>query len=436
MISRKDFPEDFLFGTATSAYQIEGHRFGDAGPTIWDTFAAQPGKVVNNETGAVACDHYHQYETDLDLLKGFDAYRFSTSWARVLPDGRTVNEAGLDFYDHLVDATLARGLQPHLTLYHWDMPAALGALGGWENRDVASWFGDFAEVVIDRIGDRVASVATINEPWCVSWLSHFLGHHAPGKQDIGAAARAVHHVLLAHGEALERLRARGQKQLGIVLNFEAFQPASNSPEDSAATARFNAVMNRMFIEPVTRGTYPELLLEGIAPHLPDGWQNDMPQISAPIDWLGVNYYTRQTVAADTGPWPHYRFTPSNAAKTQMGWDIYPEGLGETLTWLKEDYIDTLPVYITENGMARDDRPENGQVNDPEREDYIFRHLAQVKNAMEAGCNIRGYFYWSLLDNFEWAFGYEKRFGLVYVDFDSLERRPKSSFLAFKNWLSG
>ncbi len=428
MMNRADFPERFLFGAATSAYQIEGHRFGGAGPTIWDSFAAQMGKVVNGETGAIACDHYHRYEADLDLLKGFDAYRFSTSWARVLPDGHTVNQAGLDFYDRLVDAILARGLKPFLTLYHWDMPAALGALGGWENRDVAHWFGAYTDIIISRIGDRVASVATINEPWCVSWLSHFLGHHAPGKTDITAAARAVHHVLLAHAEAVERLRAHEQSNLGIVLNFEAVQPAT--PKDQPAAARFDAIMNRMFIEPLTTGRYPDLLLAGIAPYLPDGWQNDMPRIRAPLDWLGVNYYTRQTIRRTEGPWPAYASVKNNAPKTQMGWDIYPEGLGEVLKWLGAEFTGALPLFITENGMAWGSHP----TRDPARSRYLFGHLAAVKAAMASGANVQGYFYWSLLDNFEWAYGYEKRFGLIHVDFTTQARTPKDSFYSLKHWL--
>ena len=433
MLTRKNFPDDFVFGAATSAYQIEGHSFGGAGPTIWDTFAAEPGKVVNGETGALACDHYHKYEADLDLLNGLDAYRFSTSWARVLPEGRgAVNQEGLDYYDRLVDAILARDLKPFLTLYHWDMPAALGAFGGWTNRDVAGWFGDYTDIVMDRIGDRVATVATINEPWCVSWLSHFLGHHAPGLEDIGAAAKSVHHVLLAHGEAMARLRARGQKNAGIVLNFEAKQPASDSAEDHAATARYNATMNQMFIEPIMKGNYPALLLEGIAAHLPQGWEQDMASISAPIDFLGANYYTRQTVKAAPGAWPNYDFVKTDAEKTQMGWDIYAEGLRETLEWLHQDMIGDLPVFITENGMAWDETPGH---KDPERWQYHLGHLQAVRDAMDSGCNLQGYFFWSLLDNFEWAFGYEKRFGLVHVDFETQKRSPKQSFDALKKWLS-
>lgn len=431
MILRNAFPPEFIFGAATSAYQIEGHGAGGAGPSIWDRFAASPGKVANGETGAKACDHYHRFESDLDLMKGLDAYRFSTSWARVMPDGKTVNQTGLDFYDRLVDSVLARGLLPFLTLYHWDMPAALGEQGGWENRDVAQWFGDFSEQVLARIGDRVASIATINEPWCVSWLSYFLGHHAPGKQDITAAARAVHHVLLAHGEAMARLRARGQKSVGIVLNFEAFRPATT--RDCEAANRFDAVMNRMFIEPLVKGRYPENLLAGIEPFLPPNWQDDMQGISAPLDWLGVNYYTRQTIADSQAEWPGYRSVATDAPKTQMGWDIYPQGLGEVLSRLQQEYIGDLPIYITENGMAWDDKVQNGMVADPLRQKYIFDHLGQVKQALDNGANIKGYFYWSLLDNYEWAFGYEKRFGLVHVDFDTQKRTPKNSFTAFKQW---
>lgn len=433
MLHRSDFPEGFLFGTATAAYQIEGHAFGGAGQTIWDSFAKEPGKVVNNEDGSVACDHYHKYEADLDLLQGFDAYRFSTSWARVLPEGRgAINQEGLDYYDKLVDATLARGLQPFLTLYHWDMPSALQAMGGWTNRDVAKWFGDFTDIVINRIGDRVAAVATINEPWCVSYLSHFLGHHAPGQQDISATARAVHHVLLAHGEATQRMRAAGQENLGIVINFDAVQPASDSLDDKAAANRHDEIMNRLFVEPVTKGTYPPEVLNGLGPHLPEGWQDDMALISSPIDWLGVNYYTRQTLkAAPSSPWPHIEHVETNAPKTQMGWDIYPAGLSETLNRLHKDYTTDLPLYVTENGMAWADAPDNGEVHDPARIAYIDAHLDAIRQSIKAGGNIKGYFCWSLLDNFEWAFGYEKRFGLVYVDFDTQERIPKDSFTHYK-----
>ena len=433
--SRSDFPEGFVFGAATAAYQIEGSAKGGAGPCHWDTFAKGPGNVVRQEDGSVACDHLTRWEEDLDLLKdmGADAYRFSTSWARVLPEGRgQVNAEGLDFYDRLVDGMLARGLDPYLTLYHWEMPSALADLGGWMNRDVAGWFGDFAEIVMGRLGDRVSAVATINEPWCVTYLSHFLGHHAPGLRDIRATARSMHHVLLAHGSVVERLRALGHDRLGIVLNFEHSQPASDRPEDLAATAYADATANRWFIEGITRGTYPEETLNFLAPHMPRGWEDDMATVSQPIDWLGVNYYTRGIHRHDPdGPAPHVAPVEGPLPKTQMGWEIYPEGLEALLVRLKRDYVGDLPVYVTENGMAWADVVENGAVYDPVRIQFMDDHLGAMRRAIDAGVNLRGFFYWSLLDNYEWAFGYEKRFGLVHVDFETLKRLPKASYHAFK-----
>jgi beta-glucosidase len=436
MFKRADFPADFLFGAATAAYQIEGQSFGGAGPCHWDTFAATPGNVAHAQDGAVACDHYHRYAQDLDLMRGFDAYRFSTNWSRVLPEGRgAVNGQGLDFYDRLVDGILARGLKPFLTLYHWDLPSALADLGGWQNRDIAGWFADYSDIVMDRIGDRVAAVATINEPWCVSYLSHFLGHHAPGLRDIRAAARAMHHVLLAHGEATRRLRSRGQQNVGIVLNFEAVQPATPAPADHAAADRHDAIMNRFFIQGLTQGSYPDAVLDGMAAHLPKGWQDDMALIAQPLDWLGVNYYTRQIIAADdAAPWPSLRTVAGPLDKTQMGWEIYPDGLRQVLVRLMHEFTGDLPLYVTENGMARDDRVDRGTVDDRERIGFIRDHLAAVRAAIGEGANIRGFFYWSLLDNYEWAFGYEKRFGLVHVNFATRERTPKQSFTLLKEAL--
>ena len=438
-ITRTDFPEDFLFGAATAAYQIEGSGFGGCGPCHWDTFAATPGNVVRAEDGAVACDHYHRWEDDLDLLAdgNFDAYRFSTSWARVLPEGRgPVNPEGLDFYDRLVDGILERGLKPFQTLYHWEMPSALADLGGWTNRDVAHWFADFAEIITRRIGDRVAAIATINEPWCVAWLSHFLGHHAPGLRDIRAAARAMHHVLLGHGAAVERLREMRQPNLGIVLNFDHATPASDSAADALASATQDAIFNRWFIEGITRGTYPAEALAGLAPHMPVGWEEDMVRISQPLDWLGVYYYTRHihAFAPDT-PWPSTRDVDGPLPKTQMGWEIYPEGLYGFLTRLARDYVGDLPIYVTENGMANADEILNGSVNDHVREDFLFAHLRATRRAIADGANVKGFFYWSLLDNYEWAFGYEKRFGIVHVDFETLQRTPKASYHALARALA-
>jgi len=436
-ITRSSFPEGFLFGAATAAYQIEGASFGGAGSCHWDTFAATPNNVVRAEDGAVACDHYHRWQEDLDLVRdgNFDAYRFSTSWARVMPEGRGApNPEGLDFYDRLVDGLLERGLKPFHTLYHWDLPSALADKGGWAHQDSPKWFGDFAEVISGCIGDRVASTATINEPWCVAWLSHFLGHHAPGLRDIRAASRAMHHILLAHAEAVERLRAMGLGNLGIVLNFTPAEPASTAPDDQAATARQDAIAYRWFIEAITKGTYPEEALAGMAPHLPAGWQNDLERICTPIDWLGVNYYTRGLIRHGRGPWPQIAAVEGQNAKTQMGWEIYPEGLASLLARLSRDYVGDLPLYITENGMAWDDRIENGACFDPERMAYVEAHLAAALAALASGVNLKGFFYWSLLDNFEWAFGYEKRFGLVHVDFESLARTPKASFHELKSAL--
>ncbi len=437
-LSRYDFPEGFIFGAATAAYQIEGTAFGNCGPSHWDSFAATPGNVVRAEDGARACDHYHQWPADLDLLQAahMDGYRFSTSWARVMPDGVTVNPEGIDFYDRLIDGMLARGLQPFQTLYHWEMPSALADQGGWTNRDTCHRFADFSEVITRRLGDRVASIATVNEPWCVAWLSHFMGIHAPGLRDIRATARAMHHILLAHGLVVERLRGMGQPNLGIVLNFDHAAPASVSPEDQAASDLWDGIFNRWFIEGITRQSYPANVLEGLGPHMPANWQDDMPVIGQKLDWLGVNYYTRHLLAHDSGtPWPSLRPVPGDRPRTQMGWEIYPEGLHHFLTRMANEYVGQTPIYVTENGMANADQLEHGTVTDDIRKDFLFAHLAATKQAIEDGANVKGFFYWSLLDNYEWAEGYEKRFGLVHVDFDTLARVPKSSYHALARALA-
>ena len=434
-LSRFDFPEGFLFGAATAAYQIEGSQFGGCGPCHWDTFAATPGNVKRAEDGATACDHFHNWPADLDLLRAanMDAYRFSTSWARVMPDGVTVNPEGVAFYDRLVDGMLERGLKPFQTLYHWELPSALADKGGWTNRDTPHRFADFAETITRTLGDRVASIATINEPWCVAWLSHFIGAHAPGLRDIRAAARAMHHICLAHGLAVDRLRCMGQPNLGIVLNFDYAQPASDSPEDLRAAACADGIFNRWYIEGITRQTYPDIILEGLAPHMPAHWQDDMAVIGQPLDWLGVNYYTRHIHAAANGtPWPAICDVPGPLPKTQMGWEIYPDGLHHFLTRMARDYVGDLPLYVTENGMANPDLPD---LPDQVREDFLFAHLAATKRAIADGANVKGFFYWSLLDNYEWAEGYEKRFGLVHVDFETLKRTPKTSYHALARALA-
>lgn len=430
MFKRSEFPTNFVFGAATSAYQIEGHRFGGAGQTHWDTFAATPGNVVRAEHGGTACDHYHRYETDLDLVAqaGLNAYRFSTSWARVLPNGRGLpNPEGLDFYDRLVDACLDRGLAPHVTLYHWELPAMLADLGGWRNRDIALWFADFTETIMARIGDRVASAAPINEPWCVSWLSHFLGHHAPGLRDIRAAVRSMHHVLLAHGYAISVMREMGVLNLGGVFNMEWATPASDAAPDQAAAARHDAYYNRFFVEGILRGEYPDELQDAFLPHLPENWTDDFAVITQPLDWIGLNYYTRKVIADAPGtPWPALREKTGDLPQTQMGWEIYPEGLEKFLLRLCDLTGGNVPIMITENGMA-----SATEFDDRDRIAYLQAHFAAAKRAIDAGVPLTGYFIWSLMDNYEWAEGYEKRFGLVHVDFDSLQRTPKSSYDALK-----
>ncbi len=431
---RSDFPDGFLFGTATSSYQIEGHRFGGAGETHWDTFARTPGNVVKAENGDRACDHYHRYEEDLDLVAavGFDCYRFSTSWARVLPEGRgTPNAEGLDFYDRLTDAMLERGLKPCATLYHWELPSPLADLGGWRNRDIAGWFGEFAQVIMGRIGDRMYSVAPINEPWCVGWLSHFMGHHAPGLRDIRATARAMHHVLLAHGTAIQALRGLGLGNLGAVFNFEWPTPVDGSEVAQAAAQRYDGYYNRFFLGGVFKGAYPDSVMEGLGPHMPAGWQDDFATITAPVDWCGLNYYTRKIIAPNNEPWPSLDEVDGPLPKTEMGWEIYPEGLYRFLKRTAEEYTGDLPLIVTENGMAAPDRIEGGRIEDTDRIDYLNAHVAMVQKALAEGVPVHGYFIWSLLDNYEWALGYDKRFGLVHVDFDSLQRTPKASYEALK-----
>lgn len=435
---RSDFPDGFQFGTATSSYQIEGHAHGGAGKTHWDSFAATPGNVVRGENGDLACDHYNRYEEDLDLVAaaGFDCYRFSTSWARVMPEGRgTPNAKGLDFYDRLTDAMLERGLKPCATLYHWELPSPLADLGGWRNRDIAGWFGDFTETVMARIGDRMHSVAPINEPWCVGWLSHFLGHHAPGLRDIRATARAMHHVMLAHGTAIQTMRGLGMDNLGAVFNMEWATPIDQSDKARKAADLYDGYYNRFFLEGVFKGRYPNNVLEGLGAHMPNGWQDDFDTITAPVDWCGVNYYTRKIIAPDDGPWPGHHEAPGPLEKTQMGWEIYPQGLRDFLIRTAQEYTGDLPLYVTESGMANDDRLVAGHVNDQARIDYLDSHLSAAKEAIAAGVPLKGYMIWSLMDNYEWALGYEKRFGLVHVDFDTLERTPKASYEALKRGLA-
>ncbi|MEO5806687.1 GH1 family beta-glucosidase [Devosia sp.] len=431
-IERKDFGPDFTFGVATAAYQIEGGQTDGRGPCIWDSFAKTPGNVINADEGSVACDHYNRWPQDLDLIRdgGFDAYRFSFAWPRLIPGGTgAVNQAGVDYYDRLIDGMLERGIKPYGTLYHWDLPSALQDQGGWMNRDIAGWLGDYASLVGKKFGDRLAATATINEPWCVAFLSHFLGVHAPGYRDIRAAARAMHHVLFAHGTAIDALRAEGVKNLGIVLNLEKSEAATDKPEDIAAANIGDALFNRWYLGGVFKGEYPEELIKVLGPHMPDNWQRDMETVSRPLDWVGINYYTRGLYQHDASVngFPISQ-VKGPLEKTESGWEIYPKGLEELLVRVSREYT-KLPIYVTENGMA-----EVEGDNDPRRVSYYEEHLKAVLNARAQEADVRGYFAWSLLDNFEWAEGYAKRFGIVHVDYNTQERTPKSSYRAFQGML--
>jgi beta-glucosidase len=428
-VDRGQFGPNFVFGAATAAYQIEGGQIDGRGQSIWDTFAATPGNVKNADDGHEACDHYHRWPEDLDLIRdgGFDGYRFSLAWPRIFPEGTgAINQAGLDFYDRLIDGMLERGLKPFATLYHWDLPSALQDKGGWMNHDIAGWFADYAAVVGKTFGDRLHATATINEPWCVSILSHLLGIHAPGYRDLRAAAHAMHHVLLAHGTAVDALRANGVKNIGIVTNLEKSEAASDKPEDVAAFDLGDALFNRWFLGGVYKGQYPEVLTTALAKYLPADWQKDMEVVSRPLDWAGINYYSRGLYAADPtrAAFP-IKQVPGTLEKNDLGWEIYPKGLTDLLVRVSREYT-KLPLYVTENGMS-----EN---NDERRVAFYDAHLKAVLDAQKEGADVRGYFAWSLLDNYEWAEGYSSRFGIVHVDYATQQRTPKGSYRAFQGML--
>ncbi len=427
------FPEGFLWGAATSAYQIEGAWNEDGkGPSIWDTFAHTPGKIRDGSTGDVACDHYHRWREDVALMKtlGLKAYRFSISWPRVLPSGKTpVNPKGLDFYDRLVDALLEAGIVPFVTLYHWDLPQALQDLGGWANRDLAYYFADYAAVVARRLGDRVTYWTTLNEPWVISWIGHGWGEHAPGLRNPKVALQVAHHLLLSHGLAVDVLRdlVGPSAQVGIVLDLSPVYPASDNPKDRAASQWADGFRNRWFLDPLFRGSYPAdmwALYGDLAPKVKPG---DMAQIARRLDFLGVNYYTRAVVAHD----PKEKFQVrqvqvQTSEHTEMGWEIYPQGLFELLARLVREY--KVPaIFVTENGAAfNDEVTTDGQVRDEKRIQYLYVHIREAHRAIQEGVPLKGYFVWSLLDNFEWTYGYTKRFGIIYVDYQTLRRIPKES----------
>lgn len=450
----RTFPAGFRWGTATAAYQIEGAAaLHGRTPSIWDTFSRTPGKVLGGDTGDTAADHYHRMTEDVALLKrlGVSDYRFSVAWPRVQPTGRgPVVQRGLDFYRRLVDELLAAGIRPVATLYHWDLPQELEDLGGWPRRETAERFAEYAGLVAGALGDRVAGWTTLNEPWCSAFLGYASGVHAPGRTEPESALQAAHHLNLAHGLGVAALRAvlPRSAEVSLTLNLHALRPLTGGAADMDAVRRIDAVGNRLFLDPVFHGRLPDDLVRDTAgvsdwSFVRDG---DLAAAAAPIDWLGINYYTPTVVAAaepgdgvppaEPSPWVgaegHVRFLPAPGPRTAMDWPVDAGGLHELLIRLRDE-LPGVPLLITENGAAYDDRPgPDGAVHDPERIGYLHGHLASVHRAIADGADVRGYFVWSLLDNFEWAYGYSRRFGLVRVDFTTQRRTLKDS----ARWYAG
>ncbi|MDP9842317.1 GH1 family beta-glucosidase [Streptosporangium lutulentum] len=433
MDSQSAFGPDFTWGVATAAYQIEGAAQEDGRlPSIWDTFSHIPGSIDNGDTGDVACDHYHRWPEDLGLLGklGVDAYRFSVAWPRVIPTGSgPVNPKGLAFYDRLVDGLLEAGIRPFVTLYHWDLPQALQDLGGWPERDTAYRFAEYASVVAGALGDRVTDWTTLNEPLCSSWLGHLEGSMAPGLTDLTAAVRTSYHLHLGHGLATQAIRAAARRtpSIGIVNNLSPCEPATDSDEDRAAAERADGHINRWWLDPIAGRGYPEDMIKVYGVDLPIQ-EGDLETIAAPLDYHGLNYYFRQIIADDpAGPAPHVRQVPvPGATTTAMGWEVYPDGLEQLLLRLTREY-GIEQIFVTESGSAWPDVIDAaGVIDDRERVAHLEGHLAACARAMEQGVPLAGYFAWSLLDNFEWAYGYDKRFGLVHVDFDTQVRTVKAS----------
>lgn len=428
------FPPDFVWGVATSAFQIEGATAEDGrGASIWDHFCQLPGAIADNSNGDVACDHYHLWEQDLDLIAalGVDAYRFSISWPRVRPSGSGAwNEPGLAFYERLVDGLLARGITPYITLNHWDLPQALQENGGWAARDTVHRFVEYALGVAARLGKRVASISTHNEPWVVAVLGYENGIFAPGVKNRAAAMQASHHLMLSHGLALQALRAQGcTSELGIVLNLSPMHAATDSAQDRAQTRLEDGRLLRWYMDPLFKGSYPQDVLDFLGADAPRVEDGDMAAIATPMDFLGINYYSRSVISAG-GNWDVHS---GGLDITDMGWEVYPAGLTELLLRLQQDYP-VPPLYVTENGGAFRDQLIEGRVRDTERTSYIAQHIAAMADAMRQGVRMRGYMVWSLLDNFEWASGYEKRFGIVHVDYQTQRRTLKDSAVWYRDFL--
>lgn len=434
------FPDDFLWGAATSAYQIEGSPLADgAGASNWHRFVHTPGRVRNGDTGDVACDHYRRWREDVALMArlGLKAYRFSIAWARVFPDGHgRVNGKGIEFYERLIEALLAAGIEPFVTLHHWDLPLAIEDRGGWFNPDTAGRFADYADLLFRRFDDRVRHWMTLNEPWVVVDAGYVHAVHPPALGDPGKAPLAAHHLLRAHAAAVQAYRAAGRHEIGIAVNLEPKYPHSDRPEDLAAASRAHAYMNRQFLDPILLGCYPSPLAGIFGSAWPAYPESEVRALAQPIDFLGVNYYSRAVVRHDppAGLTGATAVAQPGAEHTEMGWEVYPKGLTDTLLWIKRRYGD-VPLYITENGAAfADPQRTHGPVQDPRREEYLRQHLLAARAAIDAGADLRGYFAWSLLDNFEWAFGYARRFGLVHVDFATGQRTPKASAHRYARWI--
>lgn len=428
------FPQGFTWGTATASYQVEGAVNEDGrGISIWDTFTATPGKVRNGNTGEIACDHYHRWRDDIALMQrlNISAYRFSIAWSRILPTGRgDANQKGIDFYSRLVDGLLAAGITPFVTLYHWDLPQALEDEDGWLRRGIASDFTAYADTVSRALGDRVKHWITFNEPWVFTWLGYAKGEHAPGRQsnNPGSALAATHHAYLAHGMSVPVLRQNSpDAKVGIALNLVPTDPASPKSDDAEAAAHFDGYFNRWYLDPLFRGHYPADMIELYEPYMPEIRPGDMQQIQVPLDFLGINYYTREVVAKGTqNPILGTEKVVPDGDYTSMDSEIYPEGLYNTLKRVHSEY-NPKAIYITENGASFDDElTEDGRVHDDQRAAYLKAHFEAAARALEEGVPLKGYFVWSMMDNFEWAFGYGIRFGLYYVDYTTQRRILKDS----------
>jgi beta-glucosidase len=436
------FPDDFLWGAATSAYQIEGSPLADgAGPSIWQRFTHTPGMTQDGDTGDIACDHYNRYRDDVELMRslGLQAYRFSINWGRIFPRGTgRVNEAGLDFYERLVDSLLEAGIEPLATLYHWDLPAALDDRGGWLNPDIADWFADYSEVMVRRLDGRVKKWATLNEPWVITDGGYLHGALAPGHRNLFETPIASRNLMLAHGAAVKRYPEVGAHEIGLLVNLEPKFPASDGQPDRDSAERSTAYMNHQYLDPAFGLGCPPAMAEIFAAGWRDWTDEELALAAQPIDWLGINYYTRGVMRYDSSHWPVMAAYERQPGKTytDTNWEVFEQGLTDTLLWVKERYGNP-PVYITENGAAFYDPPVAADelVQDPLRVDYLKRHLRAVHQAIEQGADVRGYMVWSLLDNLEWSLGFSKRFGIVHVNFETQERTPKESGLFYSQVIS-